>query len=185
MVRIPAVTRESVPEDQREAFDEIVQQRGAVPTDGPWSIPINAPEMMKAGFHLWNYLRDESCLSFKISELAMLTTGRELDCQYIWNAHAAAGRRSGMRDEIIDNLRDGKELTGLTAEETAVVNFGQEFFRTHRVSQSTFDAALAHFGVRGLTEITNLMGCYAMLAFNANAFDIDLPEERSEPVLPI
>ncbi len=37
----------------------------------------------------------------------------------------------------------------------------------------------------GLTNLTNLMGYYALLAFNANTFTIDLPAERTEPVLPI
>ena len=73
----------------------------------------------------------------------------------------------------------------MAANEAAVVHYGQEFFRTHRVSQATFDAALAQFGVRGLAELTNLMGFYATLAFNANAFGMDLPEERTETVLPI
>jgi hypothetical protein len=29
------------------------------------------------------------------------------------------------------------------------------------------------------------MGYYALLAFNANAFEIDLPADRTEPVLPV
>jgi hypothetical protein len=29
------------------------------------------------------------------------------------------------------------------------------------------------------------MGYYAMLAFNINAFEVDLPAERTEPVLPV
>ncbi len=115
----------------------------------------------------------------------MLTTARELDCQFIWNAHAAAGRTAGLKDATVDNLREKKELAGLSANETAVVNYGREFFRTHRVSQPTFDAALAQFGVRGLTELTNLMGYYALLAFNINAFEVELPAERTEPVLPV
>jgi hypothetical protein len=53
------------------------------------------------------------------------------------------------------------------------------------VSQATFDAAIAQFGTRGLIELTNLMGYYALLAFNLNAFDVELPEERTEPVLPV
>jgi hypothetical protein len=29
------------------------------------------------------------------------------------------------------------------------------------------------------------MGCYAMLAFNANAVDLGLPQELTEPPLPV
>ena len=185
MARIPAATRESVPQDQKATFDEVVQERGGVPATGPISIMINVPEVIKRGAHLSEYLRRESTLPSKIQELAMLTTARELDCQFIWNAHAAAGRTAGLQDATVDNLREKKELAGLGADETAVVNYGREFFRTHRVSQATFNAALAQFGVRGLTELTNLMGYYALLAFNINAFEVDLPADRTEPALPV
>ena len=63
--------------------------------------------------------------------------------------------------------------------------YGREFFRTHRVSQETFDKALSQFGVRGLVELTNLMGYYSCLAFNINAFEVDLPGETSELPLPV
>ena len=59
------------------------------------------------------------------------------------------------------------------------------FFRTRKVSKGTFDAALAQFGVLGLTELTNLMGCYSMLAFNVNAFGVELPEDSPEKPLPV
>ena len=78
-------------------------------------------------------------------------------------------------------LRAGR----LSPAEAAVVNYGREFFRTHKVSQATFDAALSQFGVRGLVELTNLMGYYALLAFNVNAFGAEIPAEVSETPLPI
>ena len=185
MARIPAATRGAVPQDQRATFDEIVKQRGGVPAGGPISIMINVPEIAKRGAHLSEYLRQGSTLSSKTQELAMLVTAREMDCQYIWNAHAAAGRKAGLRDEVVDNLRDKKEIRGLAQDESAVVNYGREFFRTHRVSQATFNAAQAQFGLRGLTELTNLMGYYALLAFNVNAFGVELPAERTEKPLPV
>jgi len=146
---------------------------------------LNVPEVAKRGLELARYLREDASLSPRIRELAMLTTAREMDCQFIWNAHAPLGRRTGLRGEIIDNLRDKKELTGLAPDEAAVVHYGREFFRTHQVSQATFEEALAQFGVQGLTELTNLMGCYALLAFNVNAFGAELPAETTEKPLPI
>ena len=142
MARIPTATQTTVPQDQQDVFQEVVRQRGGVPTTGPASILINAPEMAKRAAHLSQYLRQESSLPSKIQELAMLLTAREHDCQYIWNAHAAAGRQAGLADERVDRLRDRQELTGLAPDEAAVVNFGREFYRTHRVSSGSFDAAI-------------------------------------------
>ena len=63
------------------------------------------------------------------------------------------GRQSGLNDSLVNNLRDKQELAGLSAEESAVVDYGREFFRTHRVSQSTFDRGLSLLGMQGLIEI--------------------------------
>lgn len=185
MARLPAPTRESVPEKYRDLFDEVVKERGGIPTGGPGSVTLNSPEVAKRTNHLSAYLRQESGLPAKIQELAMLTTARELDCQYIWNAHAAAGRKAGLSDALVDAMRDKKDLPNIPEDEAAVINYGREFYRTHRVSDATFQAALQQFGAHGLTNLTNLMGYYALLAFNANCFQIDLPAERSEPTLPI
>jgi 4-carboxymuconolactone decarboxylase len=73
----------------------------------------------------------------------------------------------------------------MPADEAIVVQYGTELFRTHTVSPQTFDVALAHFGAQGLTELTTLMGYYSLLAFNANAFAIDLPADQTEPRLPV
>ena len=184
MARVPAATRESVPKDQTTAFDEVLAQRGGA-TPGPISIMINVPEIAKRAAHLSEYLRQGSTIPLKLQELAMLTTARELDCQFIWNAHAASGREAGLSDDLVDNLREKKELKNLAPDEAAVVSYGRDFFRTHRVSKATFDAALAQFGVRGLTELTNLLAYYALLAFNINAFEVGLPDKRTEAALPV
>jgi 4-carboxymuconolactone decarboxylase len=68
----------------------------------------------------------------------MLVTARELDCQHIWNAHAASARQASVRYEIVDALREREELPGLAADEAAVVHYGRKFFRTHRVSRGAF-----------------------------------------------
>ena len=186
MPRFPAANRDTIPQEQTDAFDAIVSARdGVVPEMGPVAVQLHVPEIAQRGEVLRAYLRAEgSSLPDKVQELAMLTTARELDCQFIWHAHAAAGRRAGLSDTLVDSLRDWTDLPELSAAEAAVINYGREFFRTRRVSQPTFDAALAQFGARGLVELTNLMGYYSVLAFNINAFE-QLPPASDEPFLPV
>jgi 4-carboxymuconolactone decarboxylase len=185
MARIPFLTRDEVPQHLRAAFDEEAASLGGVVTVGPGSVMINSPEMRRRGNRLVGYLRDESTLPKRIQELAMLVTARAMDCQFIWDSHAPRGRREGLSDALVDALRDRRPLPPLPEDESAVVRYGMEFFRTHRVTQATFDAALRQFGARGLSELTTLMGYYAMLSFHANAFEIDLPAQWAEPPLPI
>src|ERR1700752_2944461 len=99
----------------------------------------------------------------------MLVTARELDCQHIWNAHAGSARKAGVPGALVDALRDRKELPALAADETAVVNFGREFFRTRRVSRGGFQAALEQFGRQGVVEMAFILGNYSMLAVLINS----------------
>ena len=71
------------------------------------------------------------------------------------------------------------------ADEAAVVHYGREFFRTHRVSRGAFQAALEQFGRQGVVELGLIMGNYSLLALLINSFDTDLPPDRTEPLLPV
>jgi len=185
MARTPVVTRDMVPEQFREAFDELTADSGGTITGGPASITINSPEMSRRRSHVTGYLRFESTFPKRIQELAILTTARAMDCRYVWNAHAPAARREGVSDALVDALRDNRPLPAMADDEAAIVKYGTEFYKTHQVSPETFKAALDQFGAQHLVELTALMGSYAQTAFFLNAFAVELPQERTEPVLPV
>ncbi len=70
-------------------------------------------------------------------------------------------------------------------EERAIVNYCNEFYAHHRVSASTFQIALEQLGMQHLVELTALMSHYAQTAFFLNALEVELPADRTEPVLPV
>ena len=185
MARLPVVTSDMVPEEFREAFAEVTAPAGGSITGGPGSFTINSPEMAKRRNHLTSYLRYETRFPKRILELAIITTARAMDCQYVWNAHAPAARKEGVADALVDAIRDRRPLPDMAADEKAIVNYGNEFFKTHKVSQPVFDAALAQFGAQHLVELTALMGHYAQTSFFLNAFEAELPDNVSEPLLPV
>ena len=185
MARLPVVTSDMVPEEFREAFAEVTAPAGGSITGGPGSFTINSPEMAKRRNHLTSYLRYETKFPKRIQELAILTTARAMDCQYVWNAHAPAARKEGVADALVDALRDGKALPDMAPDEEAIVNYGNEFFKDHKVSKATFDTALEQFGAQHLVELTTLMGHYAQTSFYLNAFEAELPDNVTEPVLPV
>jgi 4-carboxymuconolactone decarboxylase len=146
---------------------------------------IYSPEMALRANRLAEYLAEQSPLPEKIKRLAALIAARSMDCQYVWNAQAPAGRRAGLSGALIDALREKKPLPAMPADEVAVVHYGLELAATNQVGQETFQAALDQLGAQGLTEFTTSLGYFRMLALNANAFTIDLPEQRTEPLLPV
>jgi len=185
MARLPVVTSDMVPEEFREAFAEVTAPAGGSITGGPGSFTINSPEMAKRRNHLTSYLRYETRFPKRILELAIITTARAMDCQYVWNAHAPAARKEGVADALVDAIRDRLPLPDMAADEKAIVNYGNDFFKTHKVSQPVFDAALEQFGAQHLVELTALMGHYAQTSFFLNAFEAELPDNVTEPLLPV
>ena len=185
MARLPPASRDNVPENQRDAFDALLKGYGSVPATGPASVMIHVPKMHQIMNALNQYLRNESALPKKLQELAMLVTARELDCQYVWNAHAASARAAGVADAIVDALRDKQPLPKLADDENAVVRYAQEFFRTHRVSRGTFQQALEQLGKQGVVELGLVFGNYGAIAILVNSHDVVLPSPRQEAIMPV
>ena len=183
MARTPTVTRDQVPEKYREAFDHETAINSGTIESGPGSVMIHSPEMRNRANHLVFYFRQESELPQKIQEMAMILTARKKDCQYIWFAHAARARTEGINNEFVDALRDKKPLPKLPHDEQIVVDYATELFDTNRVSDATFKAVMDHFGSQLLTELTTMMGYYALLALNVNDFEVDVPTGGEAPLV--
>lgn len=185
MARIPLVTREAIADNEKDAYDAFTANRGGRPNVGPYSLIAHMPEMAQRLEALRTYIRAEESLSQKLQELVMISVAREMGCAFIWYAHAAAARQAGVRDDIVDKIRERQELTNLNADEQTVVNFTRELLQNRKVSQATFDAATAHFGQRGTMTLTNLIACYAVLAYNMNTYELEAPAHATEKALPV
>ena len=100
MARISSVTRNDVAEAEKPAYDAFVQKRGGGPVTGPYALLLHMPELAQRLESLRVCIREEASLTQKLQELVMLTVAREMDCAYIWHAHAANARKAGVRDDI-------------------------------------------------------------------------------------
>ena len=183
MARIPLVTREQVAEKEQPAYDSFMQARGNRPNIGPYSLLLHMPEMAQRLEALRTCLRDETSLPQKLQELAMISVAREMGCAFIWYAHAAPARQAGLRDDIVDGIRERRPLTNLDADERAIVDFTRELLQNRKVSRPTFDSAMARFGQRGTMALTNLIACYAVLAYNMNTYELEAPAHPTEKAL--
>ena len=185
MARIAFVTPADVAANERPAYDAFLQARGGKLNAGPYALLLHMPELAQRLEALRLYLRAEKSLPQKVQELVMITVAREMDCAYIWYAHAAAARAAGVRVDIVDSIREKRPLTGLDADQQSAVDFTRELLTSRRVSQTTFDRANASFGQRGTLTLTNLVACYAQLAYNMNAYQLEAPVHATEPALPL
>src|SRR5262245_40568231 len=166
MARIPLVTRDQIAQKEQPAYDAFMASRTGRPNIGPYSLLLHMPEMAQRLEALRTYLRDEASLSQKLQELVMISVAAEMGCAFMWYAPAAPARQAGIRGDVIDAIRERRPPAGLDADEQAAVDFTRELLQNRRVSRPTFEAANARFGQRGTMTLTNLVACYAVLAYN-------------------
>src|SRR5258705_10659266 len=99
-----------------------MQSRANRPNIGPYSLLLHMPEMAQRLEALRTYLRDEASLSQKLQELTMISVAREMGCAFIWYAHAAPARQAGLRDDVVDSIREKRALTNLDPAGPAIVD---------------------------------------------------------------
>jgi 4-carboxymuconolactone decarboxylase len=183
--RISFIKPDTVPASEKGAYEAFLKGRDGVLNSGPYALLLHMPELSVRLEAVRLYLRAEPSVPQVLQELVMITVAREMDCAYIWFAHAAAARKAGVRGEIVDAIREKRPLTGLKPDEQTMVDFAREQLRNRKVSRATFDRATAAFGQRGTMTLTNLVAQYAGLALFMNTYELPAPAHPTEKALPV
>jgi 4-carboxymuconolactone decarboxylase len=182
--RLPLPKKEEMDDYGKKVFDMMMDpgRRGIVGLQGPTGIRLHSPRIAEAMGAANTYLRLNTGFGDRLTEIAILTTAREMDNQFEWFAHEATGRKAGVEPAIIDLIKLRKPVTGLGEKETVIIGFGRELFGQKKVSSATFAEALRLFGRRGVVDLASLMAHYAATSALLNAFDMQLPEGQKPPL---
>jgi len=183
MPRIPLPSsRDDLTEDaQREVWDRVVSgPRGRVV--GPLRAAIHAPELARAWSALGESLRFGTSLGKRLSELAIIVTGRRWSAQVEWTVHAQAAADAGVEPAIIAAIRDGAPPRFAQPDDALVYDYTRLLLRDGTVPAALHAQVTQRFGVKGVVELTALVGYYTMVSMTLNAHGIPLPEGETEPL---
>lgn len=182
MARVPYITREDLPEEKHSIYDQIASHRGDVAH--PFRALLNSPDLAGKVAAVGEHARFQlSTLTDEIREIVTLTTARELDCQYEWSRHAPWAQAAGVRDEVINTIRDGTSLRRLLPKEAVFVQFTQELLRDRKVRDTTYSAVEHLVGTQGVVDLVVVIGYYTLLGYMMAALEVELEPEFS-PLLP-
>lgn len=183
--RLPLPRREDLDDYGKQVFDKLTDPTRSQHTGirTPAGIRLHSPHVADTMSAAYSYLRRETGFGDRLTELAILVTGREMDSQYEWAAHEPAALKAGVEPAIIDIIKNNKPVTGLGEKEAVIIKFGRELFGQRKVSSPTFAEALRLFGKRGVVDLASLMSLYVATSTLVNAFDMQMPEGRT-PALP-
>jgi 4-carboxymuconolactone decarboxylase len=175
MPRISLPAPETMTPEQRAVYDKVVSgPRGSL--RGPLRAALHNPELASRWQAIGELLRYNTVFPMRLSELAILVTGRACRAPFEWFAHRVEAEKAGIETEIIEAILAGITPKSLTEDDAIVYQFAVELNKANSVSDATYARALQRFGERGVVELTALVGYYTMVAMTLNAHEIPLPE---------
>ncbi|WP_249148206.1 carboxymuconolactone decarboxylase family protein [Bradyrhizobium sp. AUGA SZCCT0177] len=181
MARIPLPTPDEMSADQRRVYDAAVSgPRGQL--IGPLRAVIHSPELAARWSSLGEYLRYQTCLPPLLKELAILVTGRRWTSQIEWWVHARAAGEAGLAAAAIEAIRVGKAPQFETRDETVVYEFARQLQQQGEPDVTTYREVEQRWGVRGVVELTALVGYYTMVSMTLNSHEIPLPDGVEPPL---
>ncbi|MGG5811042.1 carboxymuconolactone decarboxylase family protein [Falsiroseomonas sp. CW058] len=185
MPRIPLpATRDDLAEDaQREVWDRVVAgPRGVVV--GPLRAAIHNAELARNWSALGESLRFGTSLGKRLSELAIIVTGRRWSAQVEWFVHARVAAEAGLEAGVIEAIRDGRPPRFAQPDDALVYDYARLLLQEGDVPDALHARATARFGVKGVVELTALVGYYSMVAMTLNAHGVPLPGDAPPPLAP-
>ncbi len=165
--RLPVIPPENYTAEQQQAAEEFLAAR-KVAVFGPFQALMYSPQVMNEARAMGDYLRFNSAIGNKLSEVVILVTAREWSQDYEWYLHGPIALKAGIRKEVADAIADGRRPEGMTDDEQIVYDFSIELHRYKRVSDQTYDRAEKRFGKKGVVDLTGINGYYTFLAMEMN-----------------
>lgn len=191
MTRLPYVEPAHFSPEQKELYDSIVsgpraKKRGSLVDaaghlTGPFNGFLRLPALGKHWSAIGETLRFRTALPRRLFELAVITVASEWRCGHEWAAHSGLARDAGVADPVIDAVRQGSKSEFADFSEKLVFDFVRELAGRRRVSNATYNAALAKLGEEQVTELVNTVAYYTALATMLNAFEVVPPAGMENP----
>ena len=185
MSRIPRLTPAQLDDAQLELYNEIAGGPRAVGSafqltgdDGSLEGPFNAmllhPALGDALQRLGAAIRYRGALSGRSREIAILAVAAHEQCAFEQYAHERAGVRTGLNEDEISALRQGKTPNLADAEERAVAAIIKRLLDSGTLTDAEYAEYANVLGPAKLFELTTLLGYYRLLALQLVVFDADL-----------
>jgi 4-carboxymuconolactone decarboxylase len=121
-------------------------------------------------------LADKPSLPKPVREVAILVTGAHFKAAYELYAHVLVGEQRGLSDEKLATIVAGQRPVDLTRDEAIAYDFASALVNGGVLPELTYKTAIMAFGQHGATELSYLVGLYALVSITLNTFDVPVPE---------
>ncbi len=180
MSRLRELTYQEMDADQRDIHDRLISgPRGRIA--GPYIAWMHNAKLADVAEKYGRFVRYETSLPPRLSELAILIVGRHWNAQVEWWAHHPLALKAGLDPAIADAIAHRTPPHFANADEELVYDITMELIETKKLADTTYQRALKMFGEKTLIELIAILGNYFAVALVLNAFEI-MPPDGSRPM---
>jgi 4-carboxymuconolactone decarboxylase len=180
----PLKAEELTPAQKAWAESIAAPPRNAKFTNPPYRAYIRNPDLAPRLTALTEYLRWNTSLPPRLSELAILITARQWTAQYEWFAHYPLALKGGLDPRVANDIAAGKRPDNMKDDEAALYDLAIALYRDKKVSDQVYKAALEKFGERGIMDIIGIIGYYDITSMTLITMQAEAPND-SVPPLPV
>jgi 4-carboxymuconolactone decarboxylase len=180
MKRFPQLALEDLTPEQRP-LGEAILKVSSIGLAGPYNPLLRSPKLGQLMYDLLFYLRWNSSLPNRLTEMAILMIGRQWTSNVEWYAHAPIARRAGLSDSIIADLKANRRPSFMQPDEEALYDFVSELFKNYSVSDTVFQKAKAVFGEQQIVDLTATAGTYVTIAALLSMAEEGVPAGKEPP----
>jgi 4-carboxymuconolactone decarboxylase len=158
--------------------------RNAKFVNPPYRAYIRNPDLAPRLTALSEYLRWNTSLPPRLSELAILITARQWTAQYEWFAHYPLALKGGLDPKVAGDIAQGRRPANMKDDEAALYDLAMALYVDKKVSDPVYKAALDKFGERGIMDIIGIIGYYDITSMTLITMQAGAPND-SVPPLPV
>jgi 4-carboxymuconolactone decarboxylase len=182
--RMPPIPAEKMTDAQKKAVADYKALRNTELTGPPWTVLLRVPDLVVPSLQLRLHNQQNSALSPKLTEMAILIAARHLTNSYEFNAHHTLAVKAGLSADVIAAIADGRRPDHMAEDEAILHDFCVELLQNKGVSDATYARALAKFGEAGVVEAAGLEGYYTFLAMVMNVARSPTPANATQKLAP-
>jgi 4-carboxymuconolactone decarboxylase len=182
--RMPPIPADKMTDAQKKAVADYKTIRNTDLTGPPWTVLLRVPDLVVPSLQLRLHNLQNSALSPKLTELAILIAARHWTNSYEFNAHYTLAVKAGLSPDVIAAVADGRRPDRMADDEAILHDFCMEVLNNGSVSDATYEKALAKFGEAGIVEAAGLQGYYSYLAMVMNVARSPSPANATQKLSP-
>ena len=148
----------------------------------PYRAYIRNPELAPKLSALSDYLRWNTTLPPRLSELAILITARQWTAQYEWFAHYPLALKGGLDPKVAEAIAAGNRPDSMKDDEAALYDLATALYRDRKVTDPVYKAALDKFGERGIMDIIGIIGYYDLVSMTLITMQAGMPDDKVKPL---